>query len=402
MTRAVLASLGRWSTVSLCGIAACWLTGCASAPPAPDARLLLDDAAFGPPVEILTGDAVTAPSPAMRQFAARLAAQAPRQRDLRTTLMDAMHRSDQLQLHYDSSSTRTAAQAFDARAGNCLSLVLMTGALAKELGMAVTYQVVSNEQDYSRHGALVFASGHVNLVLGRAIGTVATMSHLAHDADREMTVDFLPNQDLSGQRVEPVGEVTVRAMFMNNRAAEVLAQGEGEGQTRAAYWWARQSVLLDPSFLPGINTLGVVYLRQGRWLQAEAVFKRVLQQDSRQISALTNLVRTLQVQGRSREAEPWAATLAALQPDPPFRKLDQGRAALIAGDTAKARDLFLAELRQQPYQPEVHHWLAVALARLGDIDRAARHLALAVNHSTTAAAHDLYAAKLERLRQAPK
>ena len=395
MSRAVLASLGRRFTVSLCGLVVCGLVGCASAPPAPDARLLLDDAVFGPPAEVPTGDAVTAPSPAMQQFAARLAAQAPRQRDLRNALVAAMHRSDQLQLHYDTSITRTASQAFDARAGNCLSLVLMTGALARELSMPVTYQIVKNEQDFSRQGALVFASGHVNVVLGRAI---SALSRLVHDADRELTVDFLPNQDLAGQRVEPVSETTVRAMFMNNRAAELL----GDGQVRTAYWWARQAVLIDPRFLPGINTLGVVYLRQGLLAQAEAVFKRVLQQDPRQVSALTNLVRTLDAQGLSSDAAPWATALAALQPAPPFEKLDQGRAALSSGDATRARDLFMAELRQQPYQPEVHHWLAVALAKLGDIDQAARHLALAVNHSTTAAAHDLYAAKLERLRQASK
>lgn len=386
------ARLLAWLTaVSLAGC----LLGCASAPPAADAKLLLNDQAFAASPDIISADAVMAPSPDMLQFAGRLKAQTPRLRDLRSALMDAIYRSDSLQLRYDTIFTRTAAQAFEARAGNCLSLMLMTAALAKELGLQVTYQSVLSEDSFSRHDALVFASGHVNLVLGRSI---TGGSHIAHDADREMTVDFLPNQNLGAQRVMSITEAAVRAMYMNNRAAELL----GDGKTTSAYWWAREALLQDPRFLPGINTLGVVYLREGQSQQAEAVFRYVLQRDPRQTSALTNLVRVLTAQGRSDEAAPWAAKLAALQPDPPFMRLDQGRAALAAGDVAKARDLFLAELRQQPYQHEAHYWLAVALATMGDNDKAARHLALAADHSTTTVAHDLYTGKLERLRQAQR
>jgi Tfp pilus assembly protein PilF len=372
-----------------------WLAGCASPGLPPDPRPLFADAAYGAPDDVIQAAAISAPSPQMQQFAGRLAAQNPRLRDLRLALLDSFRRDGPLGLRYDASFTRTAAQAFDARAGNCLSLVLMTASLARELGVPVTFQAVTNEQDFSRQDALLFASGHVNVVLGRAVSGV---NHLAHDADRELTVDFLPNQDLAGQRVMPVSEATVRAMFLNNRAAELL----GAGRTREAYWWARQAVLLDPAFLPALNTLGVVHLRYGQAPQAEAAFRQVLLADARNTSAMTNMVRLLEQQGRGAELRDWAGRLAALQPDPPFAKLDQGRAALAAGDTPRARDLFLAELRRQPFQHEVHYWLAVALASLGDTERAARHLALAVDHSTTAASQALYAGKLERLRQASK
>jgi len=372
---------------------ACCLAGCASVPPAADARLLLHDEAFAAPADFIAAEAVLAPSPEMQQFASRLKTQTSRLLDLRTALMDALTRPDTLRLRYDTSVTRTAAQAFEARAGNCLSLMLMTASLAKELGIQVTYQSVLTEDYFSRHDALVFASGHVNLVLRRS---VRGASHVAHDIDREMTVDFLPSQDLVGQRVMAVSEAAVRAMYMNNRAAELLS----DGHPASAYWWARESLLQDPGFLPGINTLGVIYLRQGQAKHAEAAFRQVLKQDPRQTSALSNIVRLLNNQGRGDEAKPLAARLAALQPDPPFLKLDQGRAALDAGEVAKARDLFLAELRQQPFQHEVHYWLAMALASLGESKRAASHLALAVEHSTTAVTHDLYAGKLERFRQA--
>jgi hypothetical protein len=40
-------------------------------------------------------------------------------------------------IEYDSTVTRTAAQTYAARAGNCLSLVIMTAAFAEELGLRV-------------------------------------------------------------------------------------------------------------------------------------------------------------------------------------------------------------------------------------------------------------------------
>jgi hypothetical protein len=56
-------------------------------------------------------------------------------------------------------------QAFDARSGNCLSLVIMTAACAKELGLKVTYQSSAPDEMWSRAGDMYFLSVHVNLQL---------------------------------------------------------------------------------------------------------------------------------------------------------------------------------------------------------------------------------------------
>jgi hypothetical protein len=46
---------------------------------------------------------------------------------------------------------------------------------------------------------------------------------------------------------------------------------------------------------------------------------------------------------------------------------------------------------------EFHFWLAVA-NQLGNLRAADKHMALAVDNSTTRGDHDLYAAKLDRMR----
>jgi hypothetical protein len=64
------------------------------------------------------------------------------------------------------------------------------------------------------------------------------------------------------------------------------------------------------------------------------------------------------------------------------------------GDFKAARDWFAREVRRADYNAEFQFWLALAHYRLGDVDAARKHLALAMQHSTSRDARDLYAAKL--------
>jgi tetratricopeptide (TPR) repeat protein len=68
------------------------------------------------------------------------------------------------------------------------------------------------------------------------------------------------------------------------------------------------------------------------------------------------------------------------------------------GDFKAARDQFTREVDRDPYYHEVQFWLGLASLRLGDLDEARKHLALAVEYSPTRGDRDLYAAKLERMR----
>ncbi len=371
------------------------LSACASAPqPRPALpALLLQDQLFAPSGEAPNAERVFALSSAMRHYADTELGSLSSARDPRRLLIDALYRRGQLRLTYDAGATRDAAEAFDARAGNCLSLVIMTAAFAKHLGLPVTFQSVSTEETFNRVGDLFLVSGHVNLVLEKA----AWASRLGEPGSHALTVDFLPAEQLRGQRVRPIDEATIVAMFMNNRAAEALS----DGRVHDSYWWAREALHQDPGFLAGINTLAVIYLRQGHLREAELALRHVLSLQPQNTHALANLVHLLERAGRTGEAQQLAEQLAQLEPHPPFYYFNLGRAALDAGDLATARALLASELQLQPDQHEVHFWLAVVHWRLGDHERAVRHMRLALENSTTRRTHDLYAAKLARLRAEP-
>ena len=366
------------------------LAGCAAPPAQRPVADLLHDELFSPPRHPVDAGSLFALSPEMRHHIdARFAV--GETRDPRRRLLDALYRDPQLRLRYDPSVTRTAAEAYAAGAGNCLSLVLMTAAFAKHLGLPVGYRRVLVDALYSRDAGIEFASGHVNLVLApssRAFGHA--------EPQQEMVVDFLPPQDMKGQRSVPLEEATIVAMYLNNRAAEALPGGDLD----QAYAWARAAVLRDPRHAASFNTLAVVYLRAGHRAPAEAALRRALALDGDAVAPLANLVALLEGAGRGAEAAPLAARLAALQPQAPFAAFDQGRAAMDRGDYVAARELFRRELRLQPEQADVHFWAARASWALGDAGRAAHHLRQAQAHSPNGEHRTRYAAKLERLRDA--
>ena len=107
---------------------------------------------------------------------------------------------------------------------------------------------------------------------------------------------------------------------------------------------------------------------------------------------------TLERQGRAAESGVLQRKLAQIEPYPAFYFFDRGLAAMRVGDFKAARDLFAKEVERAPYYHESHFWLGVANLRLGNIGEARKHLALALENSTTPGDRDLYAAKLERIR----
>jgi Tfp pilus assembly protein PilF len=364
------------------------LSGCATAPPPPPPPLFADQL-FSRPSESTAPEQIFAVNPEMHAYADALRV-TNNKRPIQQVLFDALYRKEQLQLEYDSTMTRNAAQTFAARRGNCLSLVIMTAAMAREMGMTVRYQSVTTEETWSRSGNLYFASGHVNLVLGKP----RLKDINAVDNNHYMVVDFEPPAEGRKMLVEEISEQRIIAMFMNNRAAESLSRGELDN----AYWWARKSVETDPSFLSPYNTLAIVYQKHGNLPQAEAALRYAGVLQPGNLIAMSNLVTVLEGMGRRDEAAVLRSELVRREPNPPFHYFNQGQLAMQAGDYTKARNLFAREVDRSPYYHEFHFWLAVASYKLGDLPTADKHMKLAMDNSTTRGDHDLYAAKLDRLR----
>ncbi len=353
------------------------LAACASVPPSPNRAgpELFHDAWFLPPSAPIDAGTVFALSEPMRRYLHQRIAPRMRAEGRQTGLFNALQDSGQLKLEYDAAFTRTAAEAFEARTGNCLSLALLTAALAHELGLGVQYQSVLGEHTMSRNGDLVFYNGHVNLVLTER----RSDERVAATGSTAMVIDFLPARARRGQQVQTASEQTVIAMYMNNRAAESLAAGKVDD----AYWWARAGLMKEPRYTDTYNTLGVVYRRHGNIPEAVAIYNYALALEPGNIAAMSNIIPVLRQLGRDREAARWSRRLAELQPYPPFHFFAQGRRAMAAEDYVGARDLFSKEIQRAAYYHEFHFWLALAYVGLHQTELARKHFQIAKDNATT-------------------
>ncbi|WP_296942195.1 tetratricopeptide repeat protein [uncultured Massilia sp.] len=373
-------------------IQALLLCGCAATAPPPSVPpALFADASFAPPSQAIGTDGLFALSPAMRTYLRSAAfARHLRNRDPKQGLLDALYSKSDLLLEYDARVTRTAAETYAARSGNCLSLVIMTAAFARELGMVVRYQgIQTTDETWTRENGLYVLSTHVNIALGNRNTTNGA------DPDTMLVVDFLSPPEASRLHAYPLAQRDIEALYLNNRAVETLMGGNVDD----AYWWARAAIMAAPGDATAYNTLGVIYQRHGDALLAERALRAALARAPENLPVLQNLGPLLASLGRDAEARAIARRLALLQPVPPFHDFNLGMDALERGDYAAARDLFAREVRRAPYSDEFHFWLAMAYLRLGETRKAQAELALAVQHSVRGDTRERYAAKLATLRR---
>jgi Tfp pilus assembly protein PilF len=370
------------------------LGGCASTPQLPATPDLYSDASFGPPSQpVSTADLFTL-SPEMRAYLHSAAFNTyMRNRGQEYGLLEALYNGSKtgLKLDYDATYTRNAAETYRDRAGNCMSLVIMTAAFAKELGMRVQYQNVMLDESWSRSGGLYLLSTHVNLVLGFRIPN----QPYATDPERALVVDFLPDPRADKRYTQPLEEEEIVMMYQNNRAAEAMVQGKLDD----AYWWARAATSGNPRTALAYNTLGVVYERHGNMIMAERAYRAALMREPESAIALRNIEPVLIALGKTEEAKAIALRVARIEPIPPFHYFNQGVAAYQHGKFSEARDLFAREVKRAPYYDEFHFWLAASLLQLGEIKQAREQLTLAADTSTRKDTRNIYNAKLAHLRQ---
>lgn len=356
----------------------------------PAGETLFNDQLFAPPSERISADDVFALSPEMRHYLSTEIAINLHRKGPQQALFDALYAKRQLKLEYDSAMTRNAAQAFAARSGNCLSLVIMTAAFANEIGLPVQFQSVLGETIWSRSDDIYFSLAHVNIVLGKK----RTDWRSAYDAQQSMTIDFLPPEEIRRQNVKVISEQTVVAMYMNNHAAEALARG----QLNDAYWWARKAIERDPTLLSAYNTLGVIYRRHGNLPQAEQTLTRALEHEPRSTLVMSNLIAVLNDLGRVAESRTLRARLAQLESTPPFHYFNLGMDAMRAKDYQAAKRFFVKEVERDPYYHEFHFWLGIAHLRLGELEQASKEMRVAIDTGPTHDDRALYAAKLDRIK----
>ena len=291
--------------------------------------------------------------------------------------------------HY-RGQTLVASQALELKSGNCMSLAVLTTALARLAGVEVGYQLVTSAPVFEWHGDVVYRGLHVS--------TLLYDPNWKPDPERltirrpRLRIDYFP--DAEDELGRPLTYEGYLALFYTNLAGEAVRQGE----LGRAFWLVKEALSVAPEDAAALNAMAVVFRRAGDEAAAERLFRYGIQRADPKLSLLRNYRVLLKRQARHREADKVSLEIALLEADNPVDLLMAAEAAVRRGAFDAAVTLFEKAAERAPYMHEPHFGMARAFFGWKRYGRAEHALARAVRLAGRSQSRAHYEAKLTALR----
>ena len=296
---------------------------------------------------------------------------------------------DRLQHFNFYSKTLTAQQALEHNAGNCLTLALLTNALAQTTHVGVYFELAKTPPVFQRENGYLLSSQHIQTVIyEKKVGGIFYSSKPLN-----LKIDYYST---AGSRtLRRVNEEEFQAMYYSNVAAEALV----ENKSRIAYWHIKRALQIDSDNPIALNMLAVLYRQMGYDNYAENVFIHGLSLAKNQLELLSNYHQFLLEKERFSEAVKVAEVIEDYDDPDPFKWIDIADQALLDGHYQQAIKYFKKAKRQASYLHEPSAGLAKAYFFLGEQDKALKAMKQALENSHTNSVTALYQAKYEYLKK---
>ena len=330
-----------------------------------------------------------ASNPEIQQFARKATGLQLTNKGKLQALLSAIFRSEAeggLGMVYDNGYTRTVEEVWRDRKANCLSLTAFYIAACDSVGIRAQYAEALNTNRWRRVGSVVRYERHV-------------VALVPLPSVEDVVADVLPQlrRRMGVYHVSPLPVERVRALFFANRAVELL----GEGDSEAALEQANIAVRTDPVMSVGWNILGVVVKSKGQREEAERAFRRALQCDGRDSSAIGNMEALLREQGRLEEAVRYRVLGEDVRKKDPFFHGFLAEEALEKGDFAEAQRRIKMALKLLPRESEFFLTQARLNIMLGKPEAAVKDLEEAQRWAVPAE-RERYDGKLAAIKQQQK
>ncbi len=274
-------------------------------------------------------------------------------------LRELMFGEDEFNIHYNASETLTAEETFLAGEGNCLSMTSLFIAAARYIGLDAHYQTVDVDPTWDRNGNTMVRYQHI----------VAT----GEIGDASYVVDFLPEFVIGDMRARVIPDREAKALYFNNLGAEAVVDGRIDDAIRNL----RYAIRLQPEFSDAWNNMGAAMRRTEQYELAEFSYKRALQQDPGNYSALSNLGWLYQFSGREAEAAEIVARVHRYRDRNPYFHYFKGQVAMEQGAYQQALDELNISVRLKRDEPDFYSMLARVHERMGDQEKSLKMLAFA-------------------------
>lgn len=349
----------------------------APAPPQAQAQT----AAVQQPVQVPTpGQVLAVPPELLEALQTHVIDRSPRGLARLERLVAFMYDPDGLDIHYRHDADLTVAEVWSSRQANCLSFTLMTIALARAAGVEAYGQEIARTLSWYAEGDTLYFSNHVNA--GIRIGT------------QEYTVDVGSDSVMTQDPPRRVDDSRLMSVYYSNRAAGLLAQGANAAAGR----FIDAALAADARYPAAWNNAGVLRLRVGDPVAAEAAFLQALELDRSHDGTLMNLASLYASRGEHATAEQYRRRLERLRQRNPYHLFLLAVEAERRDDYPTAERQYRRAISLHDDEHRFHFGLARVQLHLGDARGAGRSLRRAYELSSG----DMqagYAAKLDLLRR---
>ena len=285
--------------------------------------------------------------------------------------------------------TFMAAQSLTNQAGNCLSLAILTTALAELVGVDIEYQKVNSAPIYQRYSSVMTLSSHVRTVLHEP--NFVKDPDFIYFRTPQLIVDYFPQQgDVVGSSVSRQNFVS---MFYQNLASEALINHEYD----RAFSLLNAALSQTQTNSVTLNTLAVLYKHADNFEQAEKIYRFAIDHELQSINMIWNYVNLLEEAGRFEDATHWRALIENVDDDNPYSWIDLADQNYQQGHHRKAARYYQKASLIAPYLHESFFGLAKAQYQLGELGHAEASLKTAMQISYLSEDKKLYQAKINTL-----
>jgi Flp pilus assembly protein TadD len=287
------------------------------------------------PDPLLVGDGI-------RQVAARLAGVGTPPERLQR-LQHELFDETAFPFRYKGRETYTAMEAFQRREGNCLSFTNLFVAMGRSLGFQVTTALVRRAQATEKEGDLIIVNDHV----------VAALAY----GPNGFYFDFDRRPHERPMAVQPLDDLWITALYLNNRGADELRAAHPDIALRYFDWATK----LAPTFAPAWGNFGVARRRTGDINGAFAAYSHALTISPEDPTILGNLASLYRATGHEHEAE-LALKAINVANATPHTLIVRGDLELAQGHV---REAFRLYKRARSLAPRLADpWVALARAEL--------------------------------------
>lgn len=297
-------------------------------------------------------------------------------------------RSD-LNLLYRADANTVADQTFQNKAANCLSMSIMTYALAKELGFDVRFQDIEIPEYWTIREGQSVLNRHINLQI---IPREKNRIHF-HFVTRGFEVDFDAQATRQHFPKTRLKRKQVVAMFHNNVGADALIKKDYV----TAYAYFRAAILRSPDLSSALANLGYLYRLTGHLGYSEVAYLQAISKEKNNWSAWRNLSHLYRYMGREQEALDIESRVALKRSSNPFFYINKGDIAYQKQQWNIALNHYQKALKLDKSYHEVYFGLGKTYFELGNIQRSHHYLQLAKKKSKTEQEQATYQGKLNLL-----